>query len=686
VEALLKINPEWNKEDVEKIVEKEMKENFQNPMVELDNNYTKKHEDATLLSTFDWILENEPIIAGNGSIFKNQLEAPNPIADMLDGFLKDRSRIKKEMFKIKDANSSEYKMKDLHQSIKKVNANSYYGGSGMPSSAFYNVWCARSTTASAQSVISTCYSTFESFISNNLVFYDINEYFNWIKVFDEYYKDCGKNDKWLKAHDVDEVFDKIQKMFFKWKDSYSEPIFSQLSNMDKDKLNRLYYVNDLMGFTKDHSKVRSLNAQIIDNVTVYPIIPKNKKKDDWEKYIPKELEGKFLDADEYNKFAQKESFMNPNDVPDSVKDLVTELSSLYLKYVYLPFMVFDRIYRLKNFGRKCVVVIDTDSNIITLDKWVEFIEDEIVSKECKSDKSKDNKEFIIINSITYTITSIANDILLRYGDNSNIPENIRPRYKMKNEFYMKRLIISEVKKRYMSLFKLREGNYLDPPKIDIKGMDFRKSSTSDICEDIFTKLCEKYLLNSEIIDVKALREELKNLEKRIYESILSGNTEFLPIASVKEFDAYKEPGREQSVRGALVWNMVYPENPIEIPSKVKMIKLTCFNEEDILPLKQTEPEIYDALIEGVFRDKSGIFIVPNNKGNKSKGLQVLAIPSYETIPEWVKPFIDYNNNIGTILSPFKSVTDLLKLTCVETGYVKNGVNRHVDSFTNIISF
>lgn len=35
---------------------------------------------------------------------------------------------------------------------------------------------------------------------------------------------------------------------------------------------------------------------------------------------------------------------------------------------------------------------------------------------------------------------------------------------------MRRLVISEVKKRYMSLFKLREGTLLNPPKTDIKGL------------------------------------------------------------------------------------------------------------------------------------------------------------------------------------------------------------------------
>ena len=101
----------------------------------------------------------------------------------------------------------------------------------------------------------------------------------------------------------------------------------------------------------------------------------------------------------------------------------------------------------------------------------------------ESDKDKENKEFILINTITYTLTQVVTDILLYYGECSNIPEEFRPRFNMKNEFFMRRLIISEVKKRYMSLFKLREGNLLNPPKTDIKGLIHRSHIKKFILEN-----------------------------------------------------------------------------------------------------------------------------------------------------------------------------------------------------------
>ena len=76
------------------------------------------------------------------------------------------------------------------------------------------------TTSSAQSVISTAYSTFEAFLGDNFYFYDINECFNWLKVANKKIDEDAYVDKWVKRHTAEEVFDKLKGMFIEWKDSY----------------------------------------------------------------------------------------------------------------------------------------------------------------------------------------------------------------------------------------------------------------------------------------------------------------------------------------------------------------------------------------------------------------------------------------------------------------------------------
>jgi len=118
------MNPDWDESEMESILDEMIKKNFVNPKVTLDNNYTGETRDTTLLSVLDWTLDRKPIIAGNGTFYKNQYEAKNPVAEMLDHFLITRKKYKKEMFKIENAESNEYKDLDRLQANQKINANS----------------------------------------------------------------------------------------------------------------------------------------------------------------------------------------------------------------------------------------------------------------------------------------------------------------------------------------------------------------------------------------------------------------------------------------------------------------------------------------------------------------------------------------------------------------------------------
>lgn len=41
--------------------------------------------------------------------------------------------------------------------------------------------------------------------------------------------------------------------------------------------------------------------------------------------------------------------------------------------------------------------------------------------------------FISVNTLTYVLTQVVRNILLQYGEYSNVPEEFRPRLNMKNE-------------------------------------------------------------------------------------------------------------------------------------------------------------------------------------------------------------------------------------------------------------
>lgn len=339
-------------------------------------------------------------------------------------------------------------------------------------------------------------------------------------------------------------------------------------------------------------------------------------------------------------------------------------------------MQIDRTYRLKNFKRKSVILVDTDSNFLNCDPWVEYCKTSIM----KSNYGRDDMDnvFIAVNSLTHILSTVVELILEQYGEHSNIPENYRHRFNMKNEFFLTKLIIAKKKKRYISLIKLREGNVYTPERVDIKGLDFMKSQTSEKASSLFFNLVKEKMLEPDEVQVKELISELRDFEKEIYESLRSGDKTYAPISSAKEIKAYKNPYSMQQVRSVYAWNKIYPDANIELPAKINIIKLNIFRVEDIAPLQKTEPEIYDKIVTEIF----GSHIA----GIASKGLQVLAVPNNMDIPEWARDYIDYPTIINNIINQFTGVLDILDIGNVMVGKSVKGVNRKTKKFSNIVHF
>lgn len=690
--AIQKIDSSIGYDEFEIAMDELLHKKLKNPGVILDNNYTGETKDTSLLSVFDWVEKRKPIIAGNGTFYLSQDDEGgyNPIAQMLDGFLTERKRLKKRMFSIEDITSRSYQMLDLRQGNEKRLANSYYGGSGAKSSAFYSKWSAPATTLTAQSVISTTENTFEAFLMDNYHFLDLNELLHWANLIVD--SDIEIDDWVVKPSKV-ELSDRLYKSMIDRKDVDYELITNYVENLSENQRTFLFYKNNLLTFIDRHDNIKSIFVDIFESIENLEYVDKNDPY--WIDKIPKKYKDQFKGKTQkdWNKFVNKSYFMDPNDVPDTIKKQMSDLKDIIIQYCYVSYLPFDRIYRLRNLKRKTVTVIDTDSNILSLDTIIDYLRDNIM--ESDYGRHELNNIFILVNTITYIITSVAFDILQLYAKKSNVPEKYRPRLNMKNEFFFTKLIIGKTKKRYLSKVVLREGNLIDPPKYDIKGFDFVKATTSDEASKVFIGIIKKYILGPEIPDLKSTIRELMKFQKTIKNSIKNRELTYLTIGNAKDLAAYKDPASEQSVRGVLAWNYLYPENKIEFPSKVSLLKLNIFTLEDAEPLRIRYPEIYDIIYDKIFHDTTGIFVTTKKSPTKSdpyrniikyRGVQVLAIPSNAEIPEWCDSFIDYTTMINSIVSPFKSVMELFGTAYAQEGKIINGVNRKTMGVTNIIKF
>ena len=740
-QAMMQANPTWKKKDVEKIIERTIEERLENPTVTLDNNYTHEQKDSTLLSVLDWSLDRKPLIAGNGTFYKNQYEALNPTREMLDEWAENRKFFKKKMFQAGEmygTNSREYNDNDRKQLNEKINMNSYYGGSGAKTSAFYSKWSGPATTLTAQSVISTAEQTFEAFLADNYVFLNLTELIEWIRSILK--KDFYLDDFIVRVKRQDVIQHLLSRILNK-EENDEEILQNYLTDCTIDELTFLYYKNNMIEFIENHNPVKDMITDILEKVENYDHV--NEKDPEWLRYIPSKHYDEFKNqsAKKWNKFVNKEMFIDPNSPPDSIIKELDVLSECIIKYVYTEYLSFDRIYRLKNFFRNTVTVIDTDSNFLSLDILMNYLLNSVIEPDGYG-RSQRHNEFVLINTITFIITKIIRITLDFYGKQSNIPEEYRGRFDMKNEFFDELLVIAEKKKRYITKQTLREGNYNNPPKIDTKGFDFKKATTSEYAEKVFNQLIKDYVVTPEHIDVKSLINGLRAFKKEIITSIRNGERKFLPNGNAKEFGAYKEPGREQSVRGVLTWNYLYPDNQIELPAKISLVKMNIFNEEDMEDLERTHPEIHQTIMDKIFNDTTGFFVTstfippityvnPKKKEwysdipkkyqtkfkklgpfewnkwvdkvmdhevkvadkeregyyeYKKRGLQVLAIPSNAKIPDWAMPYIDYDTMVNTIIAPFKPVLEIFNAKFPEIGKTRNGVNRKTATVSNIIKF
>lgn len=369
----------------------------------------------------------------------------------------------------------------------KINCNSYYGASGAPSSAFYSVWSGPSVTNSAQQVISTAETLFEGFIADNYLYLNLTELLEWCgKVMKPFINEEVEIDSFITLKSIHDVKDRLLDKIIDKSDNDEIILESYLLQFSDELLSVLYYKNNLLEFINDHEVIKDLIIEIFENIDNLQYADED--KEDWMDVVPSKYQKDFIGktAEEWNKFVNTQYFMDPNNVPDSIANPLYELKEYLIKYIYCRYLSVDRVYRLKNFTRKVVTVIDTDSNILSLDTSIDFIMDKVI-KGVTFGRPIVNNIYICVNMLAYVLTEAVTDILLTYGEYSNVPEEFRPIYNMKNEFLFLRLIIGQTKKRYMSKITLREGNLIEPAKYDIKGSIIRSFTNKVNCWKVLYK-------------------------------------------------------------------------------------------------------------------------------------------------------------------------------------------------------
>ena len=199
-------------------------------------------------------------------------------------------------------------------------------------------------------------------------------------------------------------------------------------------------------------------------------------------------------------------------------------------------------------------------------------------------------------------------------------------------------------------------------------LSIKKTTVNKQLREEFTEVLENDILKPTKINLVGILKKYDNIGINIENSLSSGETTYTIPKNVELFEGYKAPDTIEPVRAVIAWNALEPEDMIIPPEKINIIKLRselldCFltltsvSQIDSIRTRQFMPEnitkealeLIDTYPEKAKTIARVIYnIEGNNKINISRfGLSIIALPkSATTIPEYIKPFIDYKNMVN----------------------------------------
>jgi hypothetical protein len=328
------------------------------------------------------------------------------------------------------------------------------------------------------------------------------------------------------------------------------------------------------------------------------------------------------------------------------------------------YSVYDRYERSLNDERNAVLVVDTDSNFLNLDSWCSYINEKFNVTDSQEFKSS------IINIMIYILGKYIQIALNRLTDNCNLSIEKQPIINMKSEFFYKRIMLTSNKKQYVGLNTITEGNILPKPKVDMKGLSIKKVNVNLRSREYFKKIIEEDILKSEKIDLSKILSLFNDYENEIRTSLMNGELTFSTPSKINEIQSYKMPYSIGSVRGAIVYNQLFPDAPIVPPSKVNTVKLKGFTLEDLKPIYNTSE--YDIIKEIIFDSKELEL--------SKHGFKIISIPkNIVKLPEWIIPLIDVEEIVSDNVRTGIIVLESLGIKIMT-------LLKNKDYYSNIIDF
>ena len=699
---LLSYDSNMTEADAKNIVDYSVKKRFTDFEAYLRNNYIKKNIDLSGAEILEYITKKETILTSYGVMFKTHANSQNPMISVIQNFAKLRKMHKKEMFKYPKG-SEQFERFNLLQQLDKIDMNGIYGLIGLAVSFLFDLNVAPSVTSMGRSLISSAIMCFEMFLGNNVKFGSLDDVLVFIDNVRKEYKEWKFDDEVVLGKsgfvDVYEVFNKlILNCGYKYVPTTEDMdiVLKILQSCTQTELNRLYYKNNLYGIM-DTTYARILMVQIFENMDfpymdpAYPPVGIRQYLDELKAVL---LEYVFYCYQIYDRMDRNKNMIKKISLISDTDSSFVSLDAWYnynIKYLEgHDFKILHQNIDVAKLVEKCEkseegvpeYLKDIQSTRFPIsfferDEWGDpinsGISDCITFEELEYDYDffnqekieinklinpvetipQENMKFSLVNIMCYILTDVINLYMIDFTKESGSYRNdVDCAIVMKNEFFMTRVLLENVKKHYASLQQLQEGNYLGGVP-DVKGIDcLVKSVIPKTTRDRLNKILLKDILLADNIDRTNIIKQMAILENDIYTNIMNGSKNYYKPATIKSLDSYENPLRVFGVKGLLLWNYVKDEHLSAIDVKernsVDIIKIVV-NAVTVEKLKDEFPYQYERFLELL-----GIEECNNDdvKLLKSKEFQSIALPLDVPVPRWIELIVDYRSIIVDNLGGF----------------------------------
>jgi hypothetical protein len=622
-----------------------------NPQVQIINNYRNQTVTTDLLSLIDTIEDNQLIIGGGGVLYVQHetQNRPNILFDYIINLQQLRSFYKNERKKY-DKGTDDWLRFEIFQLNTKIKLNSLYGVHGYDGFVIYNRFIAEAITNCGRQIITTAVMTFENFLGGSIKCNTEEEIYKFItNIIGEYREDIDYSIFNIENIDHKVVKKLVNMCAFDPSDEFILTLEGIVKNLNHGEKALIYYKNNLYEFS-DLPFIKDKLKYIIENLDELKAPERKKIKD------------------------------------EVILSYIDEVWNFYDMFVLYNYPMYDRVRKAMFTDRRNVLYVDTDSNFLGLNEWVQYVKGDILNHHYNKDERE--VDFIAVNIMAMFLSNVIDRGLHTLCKYMNIRKEYADRLNMKNEFYLDRILFTSAKKRYISNSVLQEGQLLNNGigLPDIKGFDFKKAGTKPYIREYYTRICLDEILRADVIDVERIYKQILDLKDEIDESMKKGENTFFKQATVQIVDHYKNPYSTQGVVAVLLWNCLNPTYAMELPTDCDIIpikdlsgpkydevtgKTRWKNEEFMMEFKERFPEEYARLEREIYNNPNQLI--------RNMGLTSLAKPKNQDIevPPWFEFILDTEKVSLDALDLISPVLKSLGLNGLKT-------NASTEYMTNII--